>query len=147
MSPGVSVRIVFCHSYFTISSHQVNSIFSTTQFTSISEVFIRNICQVGPGLSLKKGNSKKYLRTVFQLILSIDLLVLSNESLPDFDMTAQNTFVLQYQKLGMIQCLKLKDLCSKSTGKPLSSSFQNYPLSQQLAYTTAAYTENILQLK
>ena len=50
-----------------------------------------------------KGNSKKYLRTVFRLILSINLLVLSNESSPDFDMTAQNTFVLQYQKLGMIQ--------------------------------------------
>ena len=71
----------------------------------------------------KKGNSKKYLRAVFHLILSINLLVLSNESSPDFDMTAQNTFVLQYQKLGMIQCLKLKDLCSKSTGKPFSSTF------------------------
>ena len=66
-----------------------------------------------------KGNSKMYVRAVFLMILSINLLVLSTELSPNFNMTAENTFVLQYQKLGMIQCLKLRDFCSKSTGKPL----------------------------
>ena len=47
------------------------------------------------------------------------IIVLSTELSPNFNMTAENTFVLQYQKLGMIQCLKLRDFCSKSTGKPL----------------------------
>ena len=54
-----------------------------------------------------KGNCKKYLTAVFHLILIIILLVLSIESAQDFDMTALFAFVLQYQKLGMIQRLKL----------------------------------------
>ena len=77
---------------------------------------VENLCSIAQET---KGNSKMYIIAVFLLILSINLLVLSTELSPNFNMTAENTFVLQYQKLGMIQCLKLRDFCSKSTGKPL----------------------------
>ena len=40
--------------------------------------------------SSPKGNSKIYVRAVFQLILSINLLVLSTESSPNSNMTAQH---------------------------------------------------------
>ena len=49
--------------------------------------------------------TEKCLRTVFQLILSIDLLVLSTESYPTFDIAAQVYFVLSYQNLVMIHFL------------------------------------------
>ena len=86
------------------------------QTISDSVHFKSNICLFSKE---RKGNFKMCVRAVFLLILSINLLVLSNESSPNLNTTAQNTFVLQYQKLGMIQCLKLRDFCSKSTGKPL----------------------------
>ena len=48
----------------------------------------------------------------FHWILIVNLLVLSTESSPDFDIAAQMSKVPSYQNLVMIQCLKLKDLQS-----------------------------------
>ena len=75
---------------------------------------------------LIKGDCNKYLGAVFHLILRVNLLVLSIESYPSFDITAQMYKVLQYQKMGMIQCLKLKDILSKSSEKPLRDTYYNH---------------------
>ena len=58
ISPDVSTRIIFCYfSVITIKSisscHQINISFYRTHLTSGSIVSIRNICQMGPGLSLQ----------------------------------------------------------------------------------------------
>ena len=58
----------------------------------------------------KKGNCNKFLTAVFHLVFIIIFLVLSIESVQDFAIAALFTFVLQYQNLGLIQCLKLKEL-------------------------------------
>ena len=54
-------------------------------------------------------------KSIFFFII---FLVLSIESAQDFDMAALFTFVLQYQNLGMLQCLKQEELWSKSSEKP-----------------------------
>ena len=60
-----------------------------------------------------------YLRTVFQLILSIVLLFLTNESWPDFEMTAQNTIT----KVGYDSVLKSKRFMLKINWKTVLTYF------------------------
>ena len=78
-----------------------------------------------------KCNSKKYVRTVFQLIFSINLLDLSTESYPTFDISAQMYFVLSSNS-GHESLIKTKRSMLKIKLKTVFKDFLELPLHKRV---------------